>query len=32
LHDSEVSAIPPIGVEEEADFQFRDLRPLMNLF
>jgi HAD superfamily hydrolase (TIGR01549 family) len=32
LHDSEVSAIPPVVDEEQPDFQFRDLKPLMNLF
>lgn len=32
LHDSEVSAIPPKGPEELPDFQFKDLRPLLNLF
>jgi HAD superfamily hydrolase (TIGR01549 family) len=32
LHDSEVSAIPSVGDEEQPDFQFRDLRPLMTLF
>ncbi|MDG6907972.1 MAG: HAD family hydrolase [Nitrososphaerota archaeon] len=32
LHDSEMSIIPPITEEEHPDFQFRDLRPLLNLF
>ncbi len=32
LHDSEVSVIPPRGQDELPDFQFRDLRPLLNLF
>lgn len=32
LHDSEVSIIPPISDYEMPDFQFRDLRPLLNLF
>lgn len=32
LHDSEVSIIPPASDEEIPDFQFRDLRPLLNLF
>ncbi|MDG7001593.1 MAG: HAD family hydrolase [Nitrososphaerota archaeon] len=32
LHDSEMSVIPPVSEEERPDFQFKDLRPLMNLF
>ncbi len=32
LHDSEMSIIPPISDEEIPDFQFKDLRPLLNLF
>jgi HAD superfamily hydrolase (TIGR01549 family) len=32
LHDSEVSIIPPESDYETPDFQFRDLKPLMNLF
>ena len=32
LHDSEVSIIPPSSDIEIPDFQFRDLRPLLNLF
>lgn len=32
LHDSEVSIIPPTSDDEIPDFQFRDLRPLLNLF
>lgn len=32
LHDSEMSIIPPKSDEEIADFQFKDLRPLLNLF
>lgn len=32
LHDSEVAIIPPSSDEEIPDFQFRDLRPLLNLF
>ncbi|MDG6921693.1 MAG: HAD family hydrolase [Nitrososphaerota archaeon] len=32
LHDSEMSIIPPKIEEERPDFQFRDLKPLMNLF
>ena len=32
LHDSEVSIIPARSKEELPDFQFKDLRPLQNLF
>ena len=32
LHDSEMSIIPPRSDEEIPDFQFKDLRPLLNLF
>lgn len=32
LHDSEMAIIPPERDEEIPDFQFNDLRPLLNLF
>lgn len=32
LHDSEMSIIPPKNDQEIPDFQFNDLRPLLNLF
>ena len=32
LHDSEMSIITPISDNEVPDFQFKDLRPLLNLF
>ena len=32
LHDSEMSIIAPSSDDEVPDFQFKDLRPLLNLF
>ncbi len=32
LHDSEVSIIPANGDDELPDYEFKDLRPLKNLF